>query len=154
MACGHLWFRPCQVREAPVRHLTLLARSDAEALRHVRLLARRPRAEAVSLLRWAAWKRDEDDVHGLPQDLELLQADRREEAAEAVIASLPQALRSLLLGEFATPATSLTAINRREVAKSPSMQTQTRPFRSVAATAHVSVLAQQADHVTAQCVWD
>ena len=103
----------CQVQEAPVSHLKLLARSDAEAMQHARLLARRPHAEAVTLLRWAEWEHAQEVAEPLPQGLRLLRVDLRDKAADAAIDSQPQGLRSLLLGEFAIP-NSFYPINRRE----------------------------------------
>jgi hypothetical protein len=104
----------CQVREAPVSQLTLLARSDAEAMRHAKILARRPHAESVSLLRWMEWENFEGETQFPLQRLRLLAVGRRDAAANAAMASLPQKLRSLLLGEFALSALSLNGISRQE----------------------------------------
>ena len=103
-----------QVQETPVSHLTLLARSDAEALCHARLLARRPHADSVSLLRWAEWEHGDGEAQSLLQRLRLLHASRRDAASDAAMASLPQKLRCLLLGEFALSALSLHGVSRQD----------------------------------------
>lgn len=108
-----------QVRETPVSHITLLAHSDEEAEAHARLLSQRPNLQAVSLLRWAEWQ----GQHEYPRaPLRLLQADRRARAADAAMASLTTALRSLDVGELVLTAGTLSRLDR--YASNPSVRSQ------------------------------
>ena len=84
-----------QVRDAPICQLTLLANSDAEAGQCARLLARRKSVDAVSILRWVEWQNGEREAAP-----EALQAPQLEQAADAIVDSLPATLRSLVIGEL------------------------------------------------------
>lgn len=92
------------MREAPIRHLKLLARSEAEIQRHASLLSRRPNVHAVSLLRWSDWKY-EDSVR-------LLSSDTWERAADAALESLTAALRTLIVSEFGLTQGTLGRLGR------------------------------------------
>ncbi len=107
---------PAQAREAPVRYLTLLARSDAEAEQHSRLLSRRPNLHSLSLLRWLEWEAGETHhrpmANGEWPAATLLQAEQRERTADAAADSLTAALRSLVVREFALTRQTLERLSR------------------------------------------
>ncbi len=96
-----------QVREAPISQLTLLASSDAEAGRHARLLFRRRSVDAVTILRWVEWRGG-----GREAAVEVLRSPELEQAADAVVDSLPATLRSLVIGEFALTCTTFNRLGR------------------------------------------
>ena len=94
-----------QVRAAPVRHLSLMPSSDAEADRHAALLSRWHGVRGVSLLRWVEWE-------GSGSGLRVLQAPRREDASDAAIDGANTALRSLAIGVFALSSGTIDRLGR------------------------------------------
>ena len=101
----------CQVRETPIRQLTLLASDDAEAGRHAGLLSRRTSVHAVSIQRWAEWRRGETEDLVLTE-MQVLRAEQLARAADAIVDSLPAALHSLVVGEFALTCTTFSRLGR------------------------------------------
>ena len=89
------------MRDAPIRHMTLLAHSDAAAEQHAGLLSRRPNLRSASLLRWFEWQRQR-----LPQ----LQG--RDRSTHALITNLTAGLHSLVIGEFALTSSTIARLDR------------------------------------------
>ena len=112
-----------QVRAAPIRQLSLLASSDAEAIRHARLLSGWPNVHAISIQRRAEWLRGETQATAAAK-LRILGAEQRRKAADAVVGSLPAALRSLIIGEFALTNTTWKRLGRYAAAQRHGVRSQ------------------------------
>jgi len=106
------------VRDAPVRHMTLLADSDARAWQHARLLSRRPGLRAATLLRWFEWEgfnwwKDFNwDALAPWEQLHRLEATGRHHASLSLVDNLALGLHSLVIGEFALTRGTIARLDR------------------------------------------
>ena len=99
------------MREAPFHHMTLLSSSNAHAEQHAALLSRRHNLRSASLLRWAEWEFSDKGPFGWSR-LRLPRAPQQERMADAAMASLTSALRSLVVGVFALTPSTIASMNR------------------------------------------